>query len=128
MRFHFYSVLLWRCQNLEFENGGPPVLPFRCAGRARRSVRARTACGVLTAPASERYLECYCACRRHQGLPLQGNGDFGTSAFFGSSRTSRCLLVSAHMGCGAQSAMASRKLNLTQVFINSTQKSIARFA
>jgi hypothetical protein len=25
MRFHFYSVLLWRCQNLELENGGSRV-------------------------------------------------------------------------------------------------------
>jgi hypothetical protein len=35
-----------------------PVLPFRCVGRARRSVRTRTGCGVLTAPASERNSSC----------------------------------------------------------------------
>src|SRR2546425_439467 len=36
---------------------GPPQYPvstFRCVGRAPRSARARTGCGVLTAPASER--------------------------------------------------------------------------
>jgi hypothetical protein len=45
VRFHFYSVLLWRCQNLELENGGPRVVgpgilcrPFD-AWDARRAAR-----------------------------------------------------------------------------------------
>jgi len=34
------------------------------------------------------------------GLPLWRNGDFGTSPLLlGSSRTSRCLPVSVHVGC-----------------------------
>jgi hypothetical protein len=45
------------------------------------------------------------------GLPLKGDGDFGMSAFLGSSRTSRCLLVPHDMGCRAQSAMGWRKLS-----------------
>ena len=50
---------------------GPPRYPgspFRCVGRAPRSARTRTGCGVLTASASERnsIWSSYCACRRHQ--------------------------------------------------------------
>jgi hypothetical protein len=45
------------------------------------------------------------------GLSLKGDGDFGMSAFLGSSRTSRCLLVPDDMGCRAQSAMGWRKLS-----------------
>jgi hypothetical protein len=45
------------------------------------------------------------------GLLLKGDGDFGMSAFLGSSRTSRCLLVPDDMGCRAQSAMGWRKLS-----------------
>ena len=45
------------------------------------------------------------------GLPLKGDGDFGMSAFLGSSRTSRCLLVPDDMGCRGQSAMGWRKLS-----------------
>jgi hypothetical protein len=119
MRFHFYSVLLWRCQNLELENGGPrvvgpvSVLPFRCVGRAPRSARTRTRCGVLRASASERNSIC--------SVIVPADGTRAATAgkrrlryvcvFLGSSRTSRCLLVSEHMGCRAQSAMAGRKLN-----------------
>ena len=33
MRFHFYSVLLWRCQNLELENGGHRVVRPGILGR-----------------------------------------------------------------------------------------------
>jgi hypothetical protein len=54
------------------------------------------------------YLECYCACRRHQGCHCRETETSVRLRFLGSSRTSRCLLVSDHMGCGAQSAMAGR--------------------
>jgi hypothetical protein len=32
-------------------------------------------------------------------LPVESNGDFGASPFYGSSRTSHRLPVNSHMGC-----------------------------
>jgi hypothetical protein len=57
------------------------------------------------APTPERnfiyfYLEQLLCLPTAPGLPLWRNGDFGTSPLLlGSSRTSRCLPVSAHVGC-----------------------------
>ena len=99
----------WRASRGRPDN---PVLPFRCVGRARRSVRTRTGCRVLRHRIrTQLYLQCCCACRRHQGCHLTETETSVRLRFLGSSRTSRCLLVSDHMGCRAQSAMASRKLN-----------------
>jgi hypothetical protein len=94
------------------------VGPLSCValsmrGRARRSVRTRTGCGVLTAPASERN-SVWSVIVPADGTKGCHCRDTETSVrlrFLGSSRTSRCLLVSDHMGCGAQSTMAGRKLN-----------------
>jgi hypothetical protein len=90
-----------------------PVFPFRCVRRAPRSARTRPGCGVLAASASERNSIC--------SVIVPADGTRAATAgkrrlryvcvFLGSSRTSRCLLVSEHMGCRAQSAMAGRKLN-----------------
>ena len=49
------------------------VGPLSCValstrGRARRSARTRTGCSAYgTGIRTQLYLECYCACRRHQG-------------------------------------------------------------
>jgi len=56
------------------------------------------------------YFKCYCACRRHQGCHCRETETSVRLRFLGSSRTSRCLPVSGHMGCGAQRAMPGRKL------------------
>jgi hypothetical protein len=93
------------------------VGPLSCValsmrGRARRSARTRTGCSAYgTGIRTQLYLECYCACRRHQGCHCRDTETSVRLRFLGSSRTSRCLLVSDHMGCGAQSTMAGRKLN-----------------
>jgi hypothetical protein len=82
-------------------------------GDARRAARTRTACegayGIRIR--TQLYLECYCACRRHQGCLCRETETSVRLRFLGSSRTSRCLPVSGHMGCGAQSTMAGRKIN-----------------
>jgi hypothetical protein len=57
------------------------------------------------------YLECYCACRwRTRAATVKKRRLRYVCVFLGNSRTSRCLPVSGHMGCGAQSAMAGQKI------------------
>ena len=92
------------------------VGPVSCVPLSMRETRAarvrtRTGCGVPRASASERNSICSVF------VPADGKGchcrEAETSVrlrFLGSSRTSPCLLVSDHMGCRAQSAMAGRKL------------------
>jgi hypothetical protein len=86
VRFHFSSVLFWRCQDLELENGGPRVLccPFD-AWDARRAARGHAPdAGCLRHPHPNATLFAVLLCLpTAPGLPLQRNGDFGTSAFFG---------------------------------------------
>jgi hypothetical protein len=64
--------------------------PVSCVARSMRGTRAaqradthrmRGAYGISIR--TQLYLQCYCACRRHQGCHWRENGDFGTSAFFG---------------------------------------------
>ena len=67
---------------------GPPRYPgspFRCVGRAPRSARTRTGCGVLTASASERnsIWSSYCACRRHQSCQVKKRRLRYVAAFVG---------------------------------------------
>jgi hypothetical protein len=91
VRFHVYSALLWRCQNLELENGGPRVVrpgilvsPFRCVGRAPSSADTHRMRGCFrhSYPNAALFQVLLCL-PTAQRLLLQGNGDFGTSAFFG---------------------------------------------
>jgi hypothetical protein len=80
--------------------------------RAPRSAPAHTGCGgAYSTRIRTQLLECYCACRRHQGCHCRETETSVRLRFLGSTRTSRCLPVCGHMGCGAQSAMAGRKLN-----------------
>jgi hypothetical protein len=53
--------------------------------RAPRSVRTRPGCGVLRGIRTERnsILQWLLRLPTAPGLPLKGDGDFGTSAFFG---------------------------------------------
>jgi hypothetical protein len=57
---------------------------FDCeTGGVRGVAPTRTGCGVLTAPHPNATLFGVLLCLpTAPGLPLQGNGDFGTSAFF----------------------------------------------
>src|SRR5215211_3593415 len=85
--FHFYSVLLWLCPNLEFENGGPRVVRSGILCRPSISAtpaaaRARSGCGMLSHPHATLFGVLLCLPTAPK-LPLRGNGDFGTSAFFG---------------------------------------------
>jgi hypothetical protein len=82
---------MWRCQNLEREYRGPRVVrpgilvsPFRCVGRAPRSADTHRMRGCLrhSHPNAALFQVLLCL-PTAPGLPLQGNGDFGTSAFFG---------------------------------------------
>jgi hypothetical protein len=41
-------------------------------------------------------------------LPIGGNGDFGASPSYGSSRTSHCLPVNLQVGCPGQMTMRRR--------------------
>ena len=65
------------------------VGPVSCVPLSMRETRAarvrtRTGCGVPRASASERNSICSVIVPADgTRLPLQGNGDFGTSAFFG---------------------------------------------
>jgi hypothetical protein len=91
--------------------------PVSCVARSMRGTRAaqradthrmRGAYGISIR--TQLYLQCYCACRRHQGCHCRETETSVRLRFLGSSRTSHCLPVSDHMGCGTQSAMAGRKL------------------
>jgi hypothetical protein len=90
--------------------------PVSCVAllmRGTHAARTRTECegayGIRIR--TQLYFKCYCACRRHQGCHCRETETSVRLRFLGSSRTSRCLPVSGHMGCGAQSAMPGRKLN-----------------
>jgi hypothetical protein len=50
------------------------------------------------------YLKHHCADRRHQGCQYAGPGTSVRRRFSGSSRTSRCLPVTKHLGCRARKA------------------------
>ncbi len=60
------------------------VSPFRCVGRAPRSADTHRMRGCLrhSHPNAALFQVLLCL-PTAPGLPLQGNGDFGTSAFFG---------------------------------------------
>jgi hypothetical protein len=84
-------AFVWRCQNLEREYRGPRVVrpgilvpPFRSVGRAPRSADTHRMRGCLrhSHPNAALFQVLLCL-PTAPGLPLQGNGDFGTSAFFG---------------------------------------------
>ena len=89
-----------------------PMLPFRWAGRAPHSARTRTGCGVLTAPTSERnsIWSVIVPADGTRAATVKKRRLRYVCVFLGNSRTSRCLPVSGHMGCGAQSAMAGQKI------------------
>ena len=93
------------------------VGPVSCVPLSMRETRAarvrtRTGCGVPRASASERNSIC--------SVFVPSDGTRAATAgkrrlryvcvFWAARRTSPCLLVSDHMGCRAQSAMAGRKL------------------
>ena len=95
-------------------SGGPPrypVVPFRYGMRRAARGHAQDAGCYGTRIQTQLYLECYCACRRHQDCHCRETDTSVRLRFLGSSRTSRCLPVPDHMGCRAQSAMVGRKLN-----------------
>ena len=89
-----------------------PVLPFRWAGRAAHGAWTRTGCGVLTAPTSERnsIWSVIVPADGTRAATVKKRRPRYVCVFLGNSRTSRCLPVSGHMGCGAQSAMAGQKI------------------
>jgi hypothetical protein len=73
--------------------------------RAPRSVRTRPDAGCRGASAPNATLFVVVVAPADGTRAATARGDFGKSAFFCSSRTSRCLLVPDDMGCRAQSAM-----------------------
>jgi hypothetical protein len=103
------DVKIWRASR------GPPRYP--CVALSMRGTRAALRGHAPNGGAygtrirTQLYFKCYCACRRHQGCHCRETETSVRLRFSGSSRTSRCLPVSGHMGCGPQSAMAGGKLN-----------------
>src|SRR5438067_7725191 len=79
---------------------------------APRGARTRTGCGVLWhSHPNTTLIGVLLRLPTASGLPLQGNGDFGTSAFFGSSRTSWCLFVLITWGSEGKAQWLVEKLN-----------------
>jgi hypothetical protein len=108
------DVKIWSASIVGLAWSAPVSLcrPFD-AWDARRAARTPTGCGDAygTRIRTQLYFKCYCACRRHQGCHCRETETLVRLRFSGSSRTSRCLPVPGHMGCGPQSAMAGGKLN-----------------
>jgi hypothetical protein len=79
-----------------------PPKPLNHARAAQRegTHRMRGAYGARIR--TQLYLECYCACRRHQGCHCRETETSVRLRFLGSSRTSRCLLISPHGVRGAK--------------------------
>jgi hypothetical protein len=82
--------------------------PVSCVARSMRGTRAAQRADTHRMRGA--YGISNCACRRHQGCHCRETETSVRLRFLVSSRTSRCLPASDHMGCGAQSAMAGRKL------------------
>jgi hypothetical protein len=63
-------------------SGRHPVSPFQCVGRAPRGHAADAGCLRHSHPNATLFGVLLCLPTAPE-LPLRGNGDFGTSAFFG---------------------------------------------
>jgi hypothetical protein len=108
--YYFGNVQIWSSRMAGLAWSAPvSCVALSMSWSARRAARGHApGAGCLR---HNSFLECYCACRRHQDCHCRETQTSVRLRFLGSSRTSRCLPVSDHMGCGAQSAMAGRELN-----------------